>query len=36
MQWLNGGDPPIYSPAIRGGKAQAQEHQWVVSFQAPE
>jgi TonB family protein len=36
MQWLNGSNPPVYRPAIRGGQPQAEEHQWVVSFQAPE
>ncbi len=35
-QWLNGSNPPVYSPAIRGGKPQTEEHQWVVTFQAPE
>jgi protein TonB len=34
-QWLNGSNPPRYRPAIRGGQPQAEEHQWVVSFQPP-
>jgi len=36
MAWLTGGNPPRYKPPTRGGVPIREEHQWVVSFQAPD
>ncbi len=36
MRWLTGPAHPVYRPAIRDGQPRREDHQWVVSFQAPE
>ncbi len=33
LRWLNGPHHPVYQATMRAGQKQAEEHQWVVSFQ---
>lgn len=35
LRWLTGPGHPVYKPALRGGVAQREEHQWVVLFEPP-
>jgi protein TonB len=35
LRWLTGPTHPLYKPALRGGVAQREEHQWVVLFEPP-
>ncbi len=35
LRWLTGPGHPVYKPALRGGVAQREEHQWAVLFEPP-